>query len=96
MKLKPLRDRVIVKRAEEGEKTKGGIVIPETAKETPGEGEVIAVGSGKVMDDGSVRRPEVKVGDRVIFAKYAGNEVSLEGEEYLVMREEEILGVIGK
>jgi len=96
MNLKPLRDRVVVKRAKEQEKTKGGIVIPETAKENPAEGEVIAVGTGKLMEDGSIKPLDVKVGDRVIFAKYAGTEVTLEGEEYLVLREEEILGIITK
>lgn len=96
MKLKPLRDRVVVKRAQEREKTKGGIVIPETAKETPAEGEVIAVGTGKLMENGSVKPLNVKVGDRVIFAKYAGTEVTLDGDEYLVMREEEILGIVTK
>lgn len=94
MKLKPLRDRVIVKRIEEEAKTKGGIYIPDSAKERPAEGEIVAAGSGKVMEDGSIKKLDVKAGDRVIFGKYAGTEVKVEGEEYLIMREEDILGVV--
>ncbi|MBN2191610.1 MAG: co-chaperone GroES [Polyangiaceae bacterium] len=93
-KIRPLQDRVIVKRVKEEEKTKGGIIIPDTAKEKPIEGEVIAVGNGKVLDDGSVRKPEVKKGDRVLFGKYSGTEVKLDGEEHLILREDDILGVI--
>ncbi len=94
MKIRPLQDRVIVKRLEEEEKTKGGIIIPDTAKEKPQQGEIIAVGKGKVRDDGKVSPLDVKVGDKVLFSKYAGTEVKIEGEEYLIMREDDILGVI--
>jgi chaperonin GroES len=96
MKIRPLQDRVIVKRVKEEEKTKGGIIIPDTAKEKPIEGEVVAVGTGKVLDDGKVRKPEVKEGDRVLFGKYAGTEVKIEGEEHLILREDDILGIIEK
>jgi len=96
MKIKPLRDRVIVRRLAEEEKTKGGIIIPDTAKEKPIEGEVVAVGSGKVLDDGKLVPLEVKKGDRVLFGKYSGTEVKVEGEEYLMMREEDILGIVEK
>ena len=96
MKIRPLQDRVIVKRVKEEEKTKGGIIIPDTAKEKPIEGEVIAVGTGKVLDDGKIRKPEVKEGDRVLFGKYAGTEVKIEGEEHLILREDDILGIIEK
>src|SRR5712671_3453268 len=96
MKIRPLQDRVIVKRVQEEEKTKGGIIIPDTAKEKPIEGQVLAVGNGKVLEDGKVRPLDVKVGDRVLFSKYAGTEIKVEGEEHLMMREEDILGVIEK
>jgi chaperonin GroES len=96
MKIRPLQDRVIVKRVKEEEKTKGGIIIPDTAKEKPIEGEVVAVGTGKVLDDGKIRKPEVKEGDRVLFGKYAGTEVKIEGEEHLILREDDILGIIEK
>ena len=96
MNTRPLHDRVILKRVQEEEKTKGGIIIPDTAKEKPIEGEVIAVGGGKVMDDGSVRKLELKVGDRVLFGKYSGTEVKLEGEERLILREDDILCVLEK
>ena len=96
MNIKPLRDRVIVRRLNEEEKTKGGIIIPDTAKEKPQEGEVIAVGSGKVLEDGKTVPLEVKKGDRVLFGKYSGTEVTVDGEELLMMREEDILGVIEK
>ncbi len=96
MKIKPLRDRVIVRRLAEEEKTKGGIIIPDTAKEKPIEGEVVAVGSGKILDDGKVVPLEIKKGDRVLFGKYSGTEVKVEGEELLMMREEDILGIIEK
>ena len=96
MKIRPLQDRVIVKRVKEEEKTKGGIIIPDTAKEKPIEGEVIAVGNGKPLDDGSVRKLEVKIGERVLFGKYAGTEVKIEGEEHLILREDDILGIIEK
>ncbi|MFN8627158.1 MAG: co-chaperone GroES [Candidatus Binatia bacterium] len=94
MKIRPLQDRVIVKRIAEEEKTKGGIIIPDTAKEKPQEGKVIAVGKGKVSEDGKLVPMEVKVGDRILFGKYSGSEIKLNGEEHLIMREEDILGVI--
>jgi chaperonin GroES len=96
MKIRPLHDRVIVKRIEEERKTPGGIVIPDNAAEKPDQGEVLAIGTGKVMDDGKVRALEVKVGDRVLFGKYSGSTVKLDGDELLVMREEDIMGVITK
>jgi chaperonin GroES len=96
MKIRPLQDRVIVKRVEEEEKTKGGIIIPDTAKEKPMEGKIIAVGKGKVLEDGKIHPLDVKAGDRVLFGKYAGTEVKIDGEEHLIMREEDILGVIEK
>ena len=94
MKSRPLQDRVIVKRLEEEEKTKGGIIIPDTAKEKPQEGKVIAVGKGKVTEDGKLIPLDVKAGDRILFGKYSGTEVKIEGKEHLIMREEDILGVI--
>jgi chaperonin GroES len=94
MKIRPLQDRVIVKRLEEEEKTKGGIIIPDTAKEKPQEGKVIAVGKGKVTEDGKLLPLDVKVGDKILFGKYAGTEIKIGGEEHLIMREEDILGVI--
>lgn len=96
MKIRPLQDRLIVKRLKEEEKTKGGIIIPETAKEKPLEAEVIAVGNGKVLEDGRVRPLDVKAGDRVLFSKYAGTEIKIDGEEYLMLREDDVLGVIEK
>jgi chaperonin GroES len=94
MSIRPLHDRLIVKRTEEQQKTKGGLFIPDTAKEKPIEGTVLAVGSGKVLEDGTVRKLEVKKGDRVLFGKYSGTEVKIEGEEHLILREEDILGII--
>ncbi len=94
MKIRPLQDRIIVKRVAEEEKTKGGIIIPDTAKEKPIEGTVIAVGNGKVLENGTVRALDVKAGDRILFTKYAGTEVKLDGEEHLMIREEDILGVV--
>ena len=94
MKLKPLNDRVVVKRVEEEEKTAGGIIIPDTAKEKPVQGEVISVGSGKLMEDGSRRPLDVKGGNRVLFSKYAGTDIKVEGEELLIMREDDILAII--
>ncbi|HEX9052457.1 MAG TPA: co-chaperone GroES [Anaeromyxobacter sp.] len=94
MKIRPLQDRIIVKRVQEEEKTKGGIIIPDTAKEKPIEGKVIAVGNGKVQEDGKVRPLDVKAGDRILFSKYGGTEIKIDGEEHLIMREEDILGVI--
>jgi chaperonin GroES len=95
MEIKPLGDRVVVKPLEAEAKTKGGIVLPDTAKEKPQEGKVVAVGSGKVLENGSVQPPEVKVGDKVLYGKYSGNEITTkEGEELLIMREEDILAII--
>src|SRR5262245_55959759 len=94
MKIRPLQDRVIVKRIAEEEKSKGGIIIPDTAKEKPQEGKVVAVGKGKVNEDGKVTPLDVKAGDRVLFGKYSGTEIKIEGEEHLIMREDDILGVI--
>ncbi len=94
MKVRPLHDRIIVKRLEEEEKTKGGIIIPDTAKEKPIEGRVIAVGDGKIKEDGTKIPLDVKKGDRVLFAKYAGTEIKIDGEEYLMMREDDILAII--
>jgi chaperonin GroES len=94
MKVRPLQDRVVVKRIEEESKTKGGIIIPDSAKEKPVEGEVIAVGSGKFNDKGELRKLDVKKGDRVLFGRYSGNEIKIEGVEHLILREDEILGVV--
>jgi chaperonin GroES len=96
MKIRPLHDRVIVKRIEEERKTAGGIVIPDNAAEKPDQGEVLAIGTGKVMEDGKVRPLAVKVGDRVLFGKYSGSSVKMDGDELLVMREEDIMGVVTK
>jgi chaperonin GroES len=96
MKVRPLHDRILVRRVAEEEKTKGGIIIPDTAKEKPAEGEVIAVGAGKPNDKGQVRALEVKKGDRVLFGKYSGNEIKIDGIEHIILREEEVLGVIEK
>ena len=92
--IRPLRDRVIVRRVEEQEQVRGGIYIPDTAKEKPQEGEVIAAGNGRILDNGSKVELDVKAGDRVLFGKYAGTEIKLDGEEYLILREDDILGVI--
>jgi len=94
MRIRPLQDRVIVKRTEEEETTKGGIIIPDSAKEKPMEGKVIAVGAGKVLEDGKKVPLDVKEGDKVLFSKYAGTEVKIDGEEHLIMREDDILGII--
>ncbi len=94
MNVRPLRDRVVVKRLEEQEQRVGGIIIPDTAKEKPQQGKVMAVGNGRVNDEGKVIPLDVKVGDTVLFGKYAGTEIKLEGTEYLIIREEEILGII--
>ena len=96
MKVRPPQDRVLVRRVKEEEKTKGGIIIPDTAKEKPIEGLVIAVGSGKVLEDGSVRKLDIKEGDKVLFGKYSGTEVKIDGEEHLILREDDILGVLEK
>ncbi|HEY2515115.1 MAG TPA: co-chaperone GroES [Polyangiaceae bacterium] len=95
MKIRPLADRVVVKRTKEEEKTKGGIIIPDTAKEKPIEGIVVAVGNGKALKDGKVRPLDVKQGDKVLFGKYSGTEVKLEGEEHMILREDDILAVLG-
>ncbi len=93
MKIKPLHDRVLIKRISEEEKTKGGIIIPDTAKEKPMEGKIVAVGSGKIVD-GKNHPLQVKAGDRILFAKYAGTEIKIEGEEHLILSEDEILGIV--
>jgi chaperonin GroES len=92
--IRPLHDRIIVKRLKEEEKTKGGIIIPDTAKEKPVEGEVLAVGNGKALENGTIRKLDVKAGDRVLFGKYSGTEVKIDGEERLIMREDDILAVL--
>jgi chaperonin GroES len=96
MKIRPLYDRLIVRRVAEEEKTKGGIIIPDTAKDKPTEGEVVAAGKGRLTEDGKVIPMDVKKGDRILFSKYAGNEVKIDGTEYLIMREEDVLGIIEK
>ncbi|MEZ4221514.1 MAG: co-chaperone GroES [Polyangiaceae bacterium] len=96
MKIRPLHDRLVVKRVKEEETTKGGIIIPDSAKEKPIEGEVVAVGNGKLQDDGKLRPLDIKAGDRVLFGKYSGTEVKLDGEEHLILREDDVLGVITK
>jgi len=96
MKIRPLYDRLIVRRIAEEEKTKGGIIIPDTAKDKPTEGEVVAAGKGRLTEDGKVIPMDVKKGDRILFSKYAGNEVKIDGTEYLIMREEDVLGIIEK
>ena len=95
MTFRPLHDRVLVKRVEEESKSKGGIIIPDTAKEKPQEGEVMAIGGGAIKDDGSVRSLDVKAGDRILFGKWSGTEVTLEGDELIIMKESDILGVMG-
>ena len=95
MKLRPLQDRIVVQRVQEETTTKGGIIIPDTAKEKPAEGKVIAVGNGKLGDDGKRIPLEIKAGDNILFGKYSGTEVKIEGEEFLIMREDDVLGVIG-
>ena len=94
MKIRPLHDRVIVQRLEEEEKTKGGIIIPDSAKEKPQEGKVIAVGTGKILENGTKLALDVKVGNKILFGKYSGTEIKIDGEEFLMMREDDILGVI--
>jgi len=94
MKIRPLHDRILVKRIEEEAKSKGGIIIPDTAKEKPQEGKVIAVGKGKLDDDGKLRPLEVRKGDRILFGKYSGSEIKLEGEEHLIIREDDVLAVL--
>ena len=92
--IRPLQDRILVKRVEEETTTKGGIIIPDTAKEKPAEGEVVAVGAGRIGEDGKRTALEIKKGDRILFGKYSGTEVKIEGEEYLIMREDDVLGII--
>ena len=94
-KFRPLHDRLLIKRLEAETKSKGGIIIPENAMEKPIEGTVIAVGNGKVLDDGKVRALEVKVGDKILFGKYSGTEIKIEGDEHVILREEEVLGILG-
>ncbi len=94
MKIRPLQDRILIKRLEGETKTAGGIIIPDNAKEKPQEGQVVAVGNGKVLEDGKISKPDVKVGDKVLFGKYAGSEVKLDGDEHLILREDDLLGVI--
>ena len=96
MKMRPLHDRIIVERIDEGEQKIGGIIIPDTAKEKPQQGKVIAVGKGRIEKDGKITPLDVKEGDTILFGKYSGQEIKMEGEEYLIMREEEVLGVIEK
>jgi chaperonin GroES len=96
MKFRPLQDRILVKRVEEETKTAGGIFIPETAKEKPQQGEIVAVGNGKKTDDGKVLPLDLKVGDKVLFGKYSGSEIKLDGNDFLIMREDDILGVLEK
>jgi chaperonin GroES len=95
MKIRPLQDRILVKRLQGEEKTAGGIIIPDNAKEKPMEGQVVAVGNGKVLNDGKISKPDVKAGDKVLFSKYAGSEVKIDGVEHLILREDDILGVLG-
>jgi chaperonin GroES len=95
MKIRPLQDRIIVKRIGEEETSKGGIIIPDSAKEKPQEGKVVAVGKGRIRDDGVLQKLDVKKGDRVLFGKYVGTEVTLEGEEHLIIREDDVLGIVG-
>jgi chaperonin GroES len=95
MKIRPLADRIVIKRTKEEEKSKGGIIIPDTAKEKPVEGTVIAVGAGKILKDGKVRPCDVKTGDKVLFGKYSGTEVKLDGEEHILLREDDVLAILG-
>jgi chaperonin GroES len=94
MKIRPLHDRILVQRIEGEAKTKGGIIIPDTAKEKPQEGRVIAVGTGKILEDGTVRPLEVKAGDKILFAKYGGTDVKIDGEEQIIIREDDVLGIL--
>ena len=94
MKIQPLHDRILVRRIDEEEKTKGGIIIPDTAKEKPQEGKVIAVGRGRILDDGKVQELSVKKGDKILFSKYAGTEVKIEGDEHIIIREDDVLAIL--
>ena len=95
MKIRPLQDRILVKRIEEEEKTKGGIIIPDTAKEKPQEGQVLAVGNGKILENGTKLALDVKVGDKILFGKYSGTDIKIDGEEVLILREDEVLAIVG-
>jgi chaperonin GroES len=95
MKVRPLHDRLVIRRIEEKETVKGGIIIPDTAKEKPQEGEVVAVGNGKVLENGTKVAMDVKAGDRVLFGKYSGTDIKIDGEEYLILREDEVLAILG-
>lgn len=95
MNIRPLHDRLLIQRLDEGEQRVGGIIVPDTAREKPQRGKVIAAGTGKIRDDGTRQSPDVKAGDLILFGKYSGQEIKLDGEDYLIMREEEVLGVIG-
>ena len=94
MKIRPLQDRIVVKRVEEEQKSPGGIIIPDTAKEKPMEGKVVAVGKGKILENGKIQPLDIKKGDRILFSKYAGTEIKIEGEEHIIMREDDVLGVV--
>jgi len=94
MKVRPLYDRILVKRIDTEEKTKGGIIIPDTAKEQPQEGKIIALGKGKLLEDGSIRPLDVKVGNKILFSKYGGTDINIDGEEYLILREDDILAIV--
>lgn len=94
MQVTPLYDRILVKRSNEEERTKGGIIVPDTAKEKPAQGEIVAAGNGRVSDDGKVTALTVKKGDKILFGKYAGTEIKLDGDEYLIMREDDVLGIV--
>jgi len=94
MKVRPLYDRILVKRIDTEEKTKGGIIIPDTAKEKPQEGKIIALGKGKLLEDGSIRPLDVKVGNKILFSKYGGTDINIDGEEYLILREDDILAIV--
>jgi chaperonin GroES len=94
MKIRPLHDRILIKRVESEETTKGGIIIPDTAKEKPQEGKVVAVGKGRILDDGKVQEPAVKKGDKILFSKYAGSEIKLDGEEHIIIREDDVLAIL--
>ena len=96
MNLRPLHDRILVRRLEEQEAMRGGIIIPDSSKEKPQQAEVVAVGSGKLLEDGQRAAPDVNAGDRILFGKYSGSDITIEGQEYLILREDEILGVLGK
>lgn len=96
MNLRPLHDRILVRRLEEQETKRGGIIIPDSAKEKPQQAEVVAVGNGKLLDDGTRSAPDVNAGDRILFGKYSGSDITIDGQEYLILREDEILGVLGK